>query len=446
MDENEFPTATKMFGIELEFFLLNKEGKIVNEAEKIIQNLKSKLTETEIKQECGLSMIEVTSFPHIYSREIFDNFFNDFESLLYEIEMDELGLYYYGSYPGKNDNIMREDKRYFVKSEILGQEEFKNAGRCIGFHFHYSLPKNSFNPNINFFYPDIKPVIKNKVLNLFNLYIALDPAVITLMQSSPYYEGKLIGKDARIIAYRGDELFNFSNALYSKQPDFGTLNEYSTDFDTLLQRTMDRTSKWKNLLRSYNMNLSDFSKKDDPSLLDSSWKPVKISPHATIESRGADMNSISKVIAFSSVMKTLSKYVEDNSVEVIPSEIGNEEPFKLEDKRLYVPTHDKLKILQKNSAFKGFEDKEVFNYSKSLMDTVKRITSIEMHAPLRIFMERIDERKTASDYLIDYVKKKQGYTDEIEDETAKNFALLNSEKIYKELLITKKMTERNIFF
>ena len=39
----EFPSITKMFGIELEFFLVDREGKLANKADSVIDVLKSKL-------------------------------------------------------------------------------------------------------------------------------------------------------------------------------------------------------------------------------------------------------------------------------------------------------------------------------------------------------------------------------------------------------------------
>ena len=57
---------------------------------------------------------------------------------------------------------------------------------------------------------------REKIVNLFNLYIALDPALATFMQSSPYFEGELMGKDSRMIMYRGDPVFNHKDSVYSQ--------------------------------------------------------------------------------------------------------------------------------------------------------------------------------------------------------------------------------------
>lgn len=435
-------TLSKMFGIELELFLVDRDGKICNDADKVISRLKNKLLDTEIKQECGKSMVEISSFPHISTAEVFGKFLTDYETMLYDIEKNELGLYHYGCYPGKNTTIVRESQRYSAKSSVFGIKEFTNESKCAGFHCHYTLPKNSFNELMNFFYFDIKNTSKNRILNLFNLYIALDPALTTFMQSSPYFESELYGKDSRIMAYRGDSSFKIPHAVYSRYPEFGTLNEYAHDFKTLIDRIVRRNEKLKILLKQNNYSFSDFIKKEH-SILDSTWKPVKISQHGTIECRGADMNSLSMVISASTIMKHISKYIENNSINVIPSDIGNDEPFKLEDKTLHIPEHKSVLKIQNKAAIYGILDEEVYNYCKSMLKLSKSIVSDGRKTFIEPFRRVIDERQTTSDIIIKYVKKKQGYSNYriITDETAQELTILFSERIFKDLFMARKISD-----
>jgi hypothetical protein len=284
-------------------------------------------------------------------------------------------------------------------------------------------------------------VKKKKIVSLFNLYVALDPIATTFMQSSPYFEGNLIGKDARAIAYRGDPIFNFPHSLYSKYPEFGTLNDYEDDFEKMTKKIMERTNKWKKLLKDNNLTYSEFMK-DETSILDSSWKPVKISPHATIENRSSDMNSLDKIFAMSNAMKYISRHVENNTITVVPSKTGDSEPFKLEDKTLYVPQMETLLELQKNSLIFGFEDRNVLHYCNSFLNLVSSIPDIKKQY-LQVFYRMINDEKTTSDEIIDFVKKKQGKDDfkTVKDSTAQELALELKEKLYKDLLLTKKLAD-----
>ncbi|MBT3464893.1 hypothetical protein HN451_07910, partial [archaeon] len=63
---------TRMFGIELEFFLLDRYGNTVNTADRVLGFLKRKnLKNIAVRKECGKSMIELISFPHRSHRHLF---------------------------------------------------------------------------------------------------------------------------------------------------------------------------------------------------------------------------------------------------------------------------------------------------------------------------------------------------------------------------------------
>ncbi len=443
------PSITRLFGIELEFMLLDRQGEVSNTADQLIKDLKKKLHETTIAKECSQAWIEIVSFPHRSSKEVFSGFFKDFEKILYEADVNDLRLFYYGTYPGKNKGKLRSDARYESQRKIRGNERMSIASKCIGFHFHYSLPRNVLNKNILFFYPDLNSRKKRQVLNLHNSYVAIDPAITTFMQSSPYYEGKYYGKDARMMLYRDDRIFGLKNKYYSGYSQYKKLNNYHPSFKELADTIKKRAEDWKNILTEHETSFKDFTKKGrKPSLLDTCWKPVKISPHSTIESRGADMNSLNKIVAMSSIMKHFSKYIQREVKEVKPSSIGNEEPFTYEEGFLHVPQREYIDILQKSSAFNGFEDENVRMYCKSLLKFVKSITSVESMAPIRVFNKMLNEKKTTSDEIIDFVKKKQGKENykTIEQETARDLALKSSQDLYKDLIITKEMAKQNLIF
>jgi hypothetical protein len=159
------------------------------------------------------------------------------------------------------------------------------------------------------------------------------------------------------------------------------------------------------------------------------------------------MNSLRKVVALSSLLKSLSAYVQNNRITVNPSEIGNDEPFKLEGKTLHVPDYNYLRNeLQVKGALFGFDDKDVLRYSKKLLRLMKKVIPIERRAPLRTFQKIASEEKTTSDDIISFVKKKQGDASYIEEETAQELALKSSQKIYKDLILTKKMCDTHLIF
>ncbi|MEK6916765.1 MAG: hypothetical protein AABW92_03395, partial [Nanoarchaeota archaeon] len=85
--------SPRMFGIETEFFVIDKDGKISDRADEIINATLKKFEYSSITKECGKAMIEHITFPHMSAKASFDSFFKDFETLLYELEKKELGIY-----------------------------------------------------------------------------------------------------------------------------------------------------------------------------------------------------------------------------------------------------------------------------------------------------------------------------------------------------------------
>ena len=157
------------------------------------------------------------------------------------------------------------------------------------------------------------------------------------------------------------------------------------------------------------------------------------------------MNSIKNVVALSIIMTKVSKYVQNNKIKIIFSELGNKKPFLLEDNCIHVPKFNILsQKLQSESAIFGLESPKIHNYCKGLLKLTKKILPARKWTPLRPFMQMVSDKKTESDKLVDYVKKKQGYTNfqSIKQETAKEFAIKHSNTIFKNYLITKKMCEK----
>ena len=139
-------------------------------------------------------------------------------------------------------------------------------------------------------------------MQAYNLSIALDPALTTFMQSSPFYEGRRVGKDSRMIMYRGGRIMGNPASLYSGElEEFGNLPGYRMSDSELLDMVIERYSEWKKMIREVAPETSDMAKYE--SLLDTNWSPVKINSHGTIEIRGMDMNFPSLIFSISVAAK-----------------------------------------------------------------------------------------------------------------------------------------------
>jgi hypothetical protein len=186
---------------------------------------------------------------------------------------------------------------------------------------------------------------------------------------------------------------------------------------------------------------SSITKECGQAMLDSSWKPVKITTHGTIEQRGSDMNYFSRILGLSSALKYIAMHIQKSSVSVVPGDIGDKEPFKEEAGVLFVPSFERVKHLEKVSATRGFEDKEAYMYAKKFVDFALRLIPDDEQTMLRVFRNSLDEKKTVSDDIISYVKRKQGDVSVIDEETARDFALRSYDRLYRDIMKTKKICE-----
>ena len=261
---------------------------------------------------------------------------------------------------------MRVDKKYEIKKSIFGKERYKIEGRCAGFHCHYTLPKGIFDSQLRVLKIFTRSKIKDSMINSYNLLIAADPALTCFMQSSPFYQCKFIGKDSRVIMYRGGKALNNEKGLYSNFQDFGSLPYYKATVLDIISLITNRYNKWKSHIKSLGLNIKVLSLYG--SILYTTWGPIRISPHGTIEQRGMDMNHPIYIAGIGVIVRWILKKLQEEYYAVVPSEIGIKEPFKVEKDIIYIPPYSYVRNeLQKLSAYNGLESDAVYDYCKRFL-------------------------------------------------------------------------------
>lgn len=425
------------FGVEFELFTLDQEGQIISGSERLIKKINDTFPNIKIEKECGKNMIEINSFPDTNIPNAIEKTLEDFESILHCAEKENIVLYSYGTHPGTFTPEIHESKGYQIKEQIFGKQRFSIAARCIGLHCHFSLPWGVF----DYANKIIKDLINSKnqqsMINLYNLFIAMDPALTTFAQSSPFYQGKYLGKDSRVIVYRGGEIFNYPQGLYSNYQKFGALQPYKyTEWD-LIQIIKNRFDNWKTIIKKIDVNLRVFLKRG--SILDTAWNPVKISSHGTIEQRGMDINHPRVIISLATLIEHISREVQENYLQVIPSNIGIDEPFKREDNKIYIPPHTRVRFeLQPKSAYDGLENDDIYNYCTGLLKLGKTCMPKESLSLMEPIEKMLKERKTVSDEILEEAKKMGIDTKEkMTNNQAAELALKLSEGLFKEIIMTK---------
>jgi hypothetical protein len=436
--KNKRVLKKSMVGFEVELFTLNHQGYVISAADSLIRKVKSDNAMT-IKKECTTNFVEIASYPNVNIHENMDHLLAEIEYLVSIAEENDTYLCPLGTYPGRFNPNMRKDKQYKIKESIFGKNRWKIAGRCTGFHCHYSLPRGIFDSQMRMLKMLINSKIQDSLVNSYNFLIAADPALTCLMQSSPFYQGNHIGKDSRLIMYRGGPSLGNKSGLYANLQEFGGLPKYKLTALDIMDIISTRYDLWKAHIKRLGLNIKVLSLYG--SILDTTWNPVKINPNGTLEQRGMDMNHPIYIAGIGTLIKYMLKRLQEDFHEVIPSEIGIKEPFKVEGDKIYIPPYSYVRNeLQRLSAYKGLESSIVHNYCKRFLRLAQSIMPKERVKLIEPFKKMVNSRKTVSDEILEYAYKK-GFRKKttLSDKLAAEIALAHSERLLKEIIATRKI-------
>lgn len=425
-------------GFEVELLLVDQEGRVSNEADRILSHIERKELKHEVMKECCHSYIEMGVYPRIYVRNVATKFLEDMLGVLEVAERFGLGFYPMAMYPYAYTPEMRSSEWYGVKERIFG-EKWHYAGRCAGFHFHYSLPSGIFNYDDRLLNEHARRSEKQKAINSYNFGTAIDPALTTLTQSSPMYQGKRLAKGSRLLLYRGGDALDY-DGLYTSYQRFGALQNYAITYEDLIERGDERYERWLEIVEKAGGDLGEVKKKNK---LDISWNPVKVNKVGSIELRNMDMNYPSTLMAVSILTKYALRDLQRKETEVVTDNLAIEEPFKSEEDRIYVPPFWYVNtVLQHDGAWKGLDDDAVARYCNNFYLLCLRSVNKKYYPAIKPVKGMLRRRETRSDEILKRVRK-MGYDpgEEVPEEALRELVLHYSKGFRSDLIKTKELME-----
>ena len=187
------PLKRSLSGYEIELCLIDEQGDVSNESDKIIKGCMTIDKKFPIQEEVSHNMIEITALPHSKVQRTALFLINNVEQALDISEKHNLSCIPLASYPGKFNEKMRKKKRYQYSANAIGVTAYNHFfPRCFGFHYHYALPRGVFNEKREFLNKRDSSRIQHTLLDSYNFLIAADPAITTLSQSSPFEGGNIM--------------------------------------------------------------------------------------------------------------------------------------------------------------------------------------------------------------------------------------------------------------
>jgi carboxylate-amine ligase len=278
-------------------------------------------------------------------------------------------LYPLGTYPLPMRPAMRDEPDYQVQIRTVGPERFVHAGRCAGTHLHLELAGGTIDASAGIA-ASAPAEARAEALNLYNLATALDPALISLTRSCPFYEGVATGVACRTVRYRGSREFGW-DGVYTDLAPVGALLPYAQDVEQLVQGQFDRYDAWLEAMDEAGVERRLFLEAGGD-LLRAAWNPVRLNRQGTVELRGMDSNYPDVTLTAAALVVGAADRVRREGLTVVPD--AGVRTFEVDGETLRVPGFAYLGGELLHAAVTGGPENEV---ATAYVDSVLRFAGGE---------------------------------------------------------------------
>jgi len=211
---------------------------------------------------------------------------------------------------------------------------------------------------------DASKEARKELLDLYNLATALDPAIVTLSRSSPFYEGHFDGGTPRTLRYRGHPDLA-PDGLLANLWEVGGLLPYATDIEALVEQQFASYYAWLLAMDRAGVEHRLFFESGG-GLLKASWNPVRLNSKGTVELRAIDGNYPKTVLALAALVSTAADRVRREGLAVVPRE--DLKTFEVAEDVLQVPSFEYLSgELFRAAVSRGLESSEIVSYLDSVV-------------------------------------------------------------------------------
>jgi len=425
------------YGLETEMLTIDSEGKLVEGGPAVIKAAKKSRIAKYVEKELSKAQVELLAKEKRSVKAVASAYLDNLHELVETAKKEGYHLLPLGTHPGRVVPKLERNDWYDSLRMVLEEDVF-TEGRICGFHFHYTLPEGIVARDTQ----QIKTVRRSQAREIFlqqyNFLLAADPAILTFCQSSPFWMGYNWGKDCRVLLYRDMRVDRGPKSLHGMHyhiPIFGALPSYEFTLEDIRVMADTRKTEWLRLLEKKRFPTNKIA---GIPALKFMWGPIRVNRIGTFEYRGPDMNRPQIVFMASRLLVYMLKAIEKMELSVLPSDIGADEPFILEDDTIYVPPHSTLKYLEKQSVVSGFDSQSVRKYCSSLFSLMEKVSKKRRVKRLTPLKKMIEDRKSVSDEILAMVKK-NGYKldEEVPEDMLNHVALYYADKLPEDIEAAK---------
>jgi gamma-glutamyl:cysteine ligase YbdK (ATP-grasp superfamily) len=305
-------------GLEQEFFLVDDSGRPSKRADEFLELCREESGgRVCFAPEFVLGLVEVNTPPVYTLHDLEREYVQNLRIALRTARSLGLRLYPLGTYPLPLEPAVRDGLDYRVQVNTVGPVRFEDAGRCAGTHLHLELRAGTIDEGAGIS-ATASSAARKEVSNIYNLATALDPALVALTRSCPFFEGRKTGLAVRTVHYRGSAIFGWEG-VYKDLPQVGALLPYAEDAEHLIRQQFDRYEAWLSAMDRAGVNRRHFTEAGGD-LLRPAWNPVRLNRQGTLELRGMDSNYPKVTLATAAIIFRAADRVRRDGLEVVPDD------------------------------------------------------------------------------------------------------------------------------
>jgi gamma-glutamyl:cysteine ligase YbdK (ATP-grasp superfamily) len=305
-------------GLEQEFFLVENSGHPSERADEFLECCREESGGAVcFAPEFVLGLVEVNTPPVYTLHDLEREYAQNLRIALRSARPLGLRLYPLGTYPLPLEPAVRDSLDYRVQVNTVGSERFEDAGRCAGTHLHLELQAGTIDEGAGIS-ATASAAAREEVSNIYNLATALDPALVALTRSCPFFEGRKTGLAVRTVHYRGSAIFGWEG-VYRDLPQVGALLPYTENAEHLIRQQFDRYEAWLSAMDRAGVHRRYFAEAGGD-LLRPAWNPVRLNRQGTLELRGMDSNYPEVTLATAAVIIRAADRVRRDGLEVVPDD------------------------------------------------------------------------------------------------------------------------------
>ena len=359
----------RRIGLEQEFFLVENSGRPSERADEFLERCRAAAEEEPGRADCFapefvVGLVEVNTPPVHALSDLEREYAWTLRLALRTARSLGLRLYPLGTYPLPLEPAVREGLDYRVQVSTVGSERFVDAGKCAGTHLHLELQAGTVDAGAGIS-STASIAAREELLNLYNLATALDPALVAITRSCPFFEGRTTGLAARTVHYRGSAIFGWEG-VYTDLPQVGALLPYADDAEHLIRQQFDRYRAWLTAMDRAGVERRLFAEAGGD-LLRPAWNPVRLNRQGTLELRGMDSNYPEVTLTAAAMIVGAADRIRRDGLQVVPD--ARVRSFEDTEDVLRVPGFGRLGgELLHTAVTGGVNDERVATYLDSILE------------------------------------------------------------------------------